>query len=57
MIDALIDRGHTSYREIGQRALTLTLERAGIPGAGTLHQPGLPVDPRVLHLRVCHLPI
>ena len=30
MIDALIDRGHTSYREIGRRALTLTLERAGI---------------------------
>src|SRR5260221_2173475 len=24
MIDALIDRGHTSYREIGQRALTFT---------------------------------
>src|ERR1700751_1148818 len=31
MIDALIDRGHTPYREIGRRALTLTLERAGIP--------------------------
>jgi 2-haloacid dehalogenase len=31
MIDALVDRGHTSYREIGRRALTLTLERAGIP--------------------------
>ena len=30
MIDALLDRGHTSYREIGRRALTLTLERAGI---------------------------
>ena len=30
MIDALIDRGHTPYREIGRRALTLTLERAGI---------------------------
>jgi hypothetical protein len=30
MIDALIDRGHTSYREISQRAFTLTLERAGI---------------------------
>jgi 2-haloacid dehalogenase len=30
MIDALIDRGHTSYREIGRRAVTLTLERAGI---------------------------
>lgn len=33
MIDALIDRGHTPYREIGRRALTLTLERAGIPHA------------------------
>lgn len=31
MIDALVDRGHTPYREIGRRALTLTLERAGIP--------------------------
>jgi 2-haloacid dehalogenase len=31
MIDALLDRGHTPYREIGRRALTLTLERAGIP--------------------------
>ncbi|MBV9522536.1 MAG: haloacid dehalogenase type II [Alphaproteobacteria bacterium] len=30
MIDALIDRGHTPYREIGRRALSLTLERAGI---------------------------
>ena len=31
MIDALIERGHTPYREIGRRALTLTLERAGVP--------------------------
>jgi 2-haloacid dehalogenase len=31
MVDALLDRGHTSYREIGRRALALTLERAGIP--------------------------
>jgi 2-haloacid dehalogenase len=31
MIDALIDRGHTPYREIGRRAVTLTLDRAGIP--------------------------
>ncbi len=31
MIDALIDRGHTPYREIGQRALAYTLQRAGIP--------------------------
>ncbi len=31
MIDALLDRGHTPYREIGRRALTYTLERAGIP--------------------------
>ena len=31
MIDALLDRGHTPYREIGRRALTLTLERAGVP--------------------------
>ena len=30
MIDALLDRGHTPYREIGCRAVTLTLERAGI---------------------------
>jgi 2-haloacid dehalogenase len=33
MIDALIDRGHTPYREIGRRALAYTLERAGIPHA------------------------
>lgn len=31
MIEALLDRGHTPYREIGRRALTYTLERAGIP--------------------------
>lgn len=30
MIDALLDNGHTPYREIGRRAVTLTLERAGI---------------------------
>ena len=30
MIDALLDRGHTPYREIGRRALAYTLERAGI---------------------------
>ncbi len=30
MIDALLDRGHTPYREIGRRAVSLTLERAGI---------------------------
>lgn len=31
MIDALLDRGHTAYREIGRRAVSLTLERAGLP--------------------------
>lgn len=31
MIDALIHRGHTPYREIGRRSLDLTLERAGVP--------------------------
>lgn len=31
MIDALIDRGHTPYREIGRRAVSYTMERAGIP--------------------------
>ena len=31
MIDALINKGHTPYREIGQRALTYTLQRARIP--------------------------
>src|SRR5690349_10489078 len=30
MIDALLHREHTSYREIGQRALAHVLERAGI---------------------------
>ena len=30
MIDALCDRGHTPYREIGRRAVSYTLERAGI---------------------------
>jgi len=31
MIDALLQREHTPYREIGRRALTYTLERAGVP--------------------------
>ena len=31
MIDALVDKGHTPYREIGHRALSYTLLRAGIP--------------------------
>src|SRR6516162_6055426 len=30
MIDALCDRGHTPYREIGQRAVAYVLERCGI---------------------------
>src|SRR5262247_3819669 len=30
MIDALLHREHTPYREIGHRALAYTLERAGI---------------------------
>jgi 2-haloacid dehalogenase len=31
MIDALIDKGHTPYREIGHRAVSYTLLRAGVP--------------------------
>ncbi|MBI1397148.1 MAG: haloacid dehalogenase type II [Betaproteobacteria bacterium] len=31
MIDALLHRAHTPYREIGERAVAYTLERAGIP--------------------------
>jgi len=31
MIDALLHRGHTPYREIGHLSLSYTLERAGIP--------------------------
>jgi 2-haloacid dehalogenase len=31
MIDALLHREHTPYREIGHRALAYTLERVGIP--------------------------
>ncbi len=31
MIDALLQRGHTSYREIGHRSVAFVLERAGIP--------------------------
>lgn len=31
MIDALLGREHTPYREIGHRALAHTLDRAGIP--------------------------
>ena len=31
MIDAMLHREHTPYREIGHRALAYTLERAGIP--------------------------
>ncbi|HEX2198980.1 MAG TPA: haloacid dehalogenase type II [Burkholderiales bacterium] len=30
MIDALCDRGHTSYREIGQRAVSHVMDRCGI---------------------------
>ncbi|MBK8957259.1 MAG: haloacid dehalogenase type II [Proteobacteria bacterium] len=30
MIDALCDRGHTPYREIGRRAVSHTMDRAGI---------------------------
>jgi 2-haloacid dehalogenase len=31
MIDALIDKGHTPYREIGHRTVSYTLLRAGVP--------------------------
>jgi 2-haloacid dehalogenase len=31
MIDALLGREHTSYREIGHRSVAFVLERAGIP--------------------------
>jgi 2-haloacid dehalogenase len=31
MIDALLHREHTAYREVGRRAVSVTLERAGIP--------------------------
>ena len=31
MIDALLHKEHTSYREIGHRAVAYTLERAGFP--------------------------
>jgi 2-haloacid dehalogenase len=31
MIDTLLDREHTSYREIGHRSVAWVLERAGIP--------------------------
>ena len=30
MIDALCDRGHTSYREIGQGAVSYVMDRCGI---------------------------
>ena len=30
MIDALCDSGHTPYREIGRRAVSYTMDRAGI---------------------------
>ena len=31
MIDALCDRGHTPYREIGHRAVSYVMDRCGIP--------------------------
>ena len=34
MIDALLHRDHTPYREIGHQAVDATLERAGIPHTG-----------------------
>ncbi len=36
MIDALVDRGHTPYRQIGHRAVSQVMDRAGIP-----HGPGV----------------
>ncbi len=30
MIDSLCDRGHTAYREIGHRAVSHVMDRAGI---------------------------
>ncbi len=53
MIDALLDRGHTPYREIGRRALTLTLERvrhSAQPGRG--QTPGR-ADRKVATVRRC----
>ena len=34
MIDSLCDRGHTSYREIGHRAVSQVMRRAGIDHTG-----------------------
>jgi 2-haloacid dehalogenase len=34
MIDALCDRGHTAYREIGQRAVSHVMDRCGIRYTG-----------------------
>ena len=34
MIDALCDRGHTAYRQIGQRAVAHVMDRAGIAYTG-----------------------
>jgi len=31
MIDALCDRGHTPYRQIGERAVSYVMDRCGIP--------------------------
>ena len=39
MIDALLDRGHTPYRQIGHRAVSHVMDRCGIaytPGRGAL---------------------
>src|SRR5246127_3530646 len=38
MIDALIDRGHTPYRTIGERAVAYVMDRCGIGySAGAVH--------------------
>src|SRR5690242_19564597 len=44
MIDALLHREHTSYREIGHRSVAFVLERAGIPTRSTRCATSLPIS-------------
>src|SRR5438045_9441008 len=53
MIDALCDRGHTPYREIGQRAVAYVMDRCGIAYVAEIEQlkPFADVAPALEKLR------
>ena len=44
MIDALLDRGHTPYRQIGHRAVSYVMDRCGLGAGRVLYQPPKSAD-------------